>query len=297
MSVKAQRNDVTAEFGPFSFRAEQRHEFDKGVVEIRRYFWSHGVEGTTPAVHDAVVLNMAITSRPAHTKVDRVEAYGRPTGSDAGRLLVMIPGACYHVSAPSGAFRSLHCSLHCSEFERLFGETIDWGSLSQLGGELSPGTEIERLMTRIYDELVRERIGQAAVIESCATTLCVELLRRFRQGRPRRPDVHAGGLPAWRMRLLMERVHADMPAPSVTELSDLCGLTTRQLSRVFKAETGMTIGRYVDEATMERAHRLLTSTELTIAAIARELGFANSDSFSQSYRRITGVPPSRSRHR
>jgi AraC family transcriptional regulator len=80
-------------------------------------------------------------------------------------------------------------------------------------------------------------------------------------------------------------------------LADLCGLTERQLSRAFKAETGMTIGRFVDEVTMERAHRLLTTTSLSIGGIAQELGFASADSFARSFRRLTGSPPSKIRPR
>jgi transcriptional regulator GlxA family with amidase domain len=46
---------------------------------------------------------------------------------------------------------------------------------------------------------------------------------------------------------------------------------------------------------MERAHRLLTSTDHSIARIGRDLGFASADSFAQSYRRVTGALPSQVR--
>jgi transcriptional regulator GlxA family with amidase domain len=59
----------------------------------------------------------------------------------------------------------------------------------------------------------------------------------------------------------------------------------------------MTIGRFVEEVTVERAHRLLTTTRLPIAGIARELGFASADSFARSFRRVTGTPPSKIRLR
>lgn len=62
-----------------------------------------------------------------------------------------------------------------------------------------------------------------------------------------------------------------------------------QLSRAFKAETGKPIGRFVDEATMERAHRMLTMTAFPIGVIANQLGFASTVTFARSYRRIAGV--------
>lgn len=282
---------------PVTFRVEQHCEFDKGTIKIGRYFWSRRVEQTIHGIDDALVLNMALTSRPTETKVDRVESHAGPPRKGAGRLLVMMPGAAYHISAPGGSFRCMQCALSCAKLEELAGEPIDWASLSELGGELGPGSKIEHLLMQILDELTCEQLGQAGAIDAYATALCIELLRRFRREQPSRPDVHSGGLATWRMRLVVDRVHADKASPSVTELADLCGLTTRQLSRAFKAETGMTVGRYIDEATMERAHRLLTSTELSVGDIARALGFASADSFAQSYRRITGVLPSRARRR
>lgn len=277
------------------FRILQHHAFDGGELEVRRYFWASSVDSTFLSMDDELILNLALTSRPERTKVGRLQSTSAPLDQEAGRLLVMMPRSPYHVIAPSGAFRSLHCALRCSKFEQLCGEPIDWDALIELGGEFKSGTKIEQLLVQMHDELVHERAARHAMIEAYANALCIELYRGFRQGRPLRPDVHIGGLATWRMRVITERVHADLPAPSVSDLASLCGLTTRQLSRAFKAETGMTIGRYVDEATIERAHRMLTSTNITIAAIARELGFASADSFAQSYRRVTGSPPSHAR--
>jgi AraC family transcriptional regulator len=246
---------------------------------------------------DVLVLNMALTSRPQHTRVERITEESDPLAGEAGRLLIMIPGMSYQLAAPSGSFRSLHCAISCAKFEEIAGEPIDWPSLRSFGGEVRQGPGVETHLTRVHEELVSNRIGQETVIEACVDMICVNLVRQFREGRPARPDIHNGGLAAWRMRTISGRVQSDGPAPRIVELASLCGLTERQLSRAFKAETGMTIGRFVDEVTMERAHRLLTATTLPIAAIARELGFASGDSFARSFRRLTGTPPSKIRAR
>jgi AraC family transcriptional regulator len=282
---------------PVPFRVEHRQELDAALIEVRRYFWSKPIEQTIHAMSDALVINMALTSRPSRTRVDRISPEENSTGGDAGRLLIMIPGVPYYLVAPGGSFRSLHCAIGCTRFEAVTGEAIDWQALGPFSGEARPGLGIETHLTRIHDELVHNGLGRQTVIEACVNLICVELSRQFRRGRPARPDVHTGGLAAWRMRLIIERIHADRPAPRLAELASLCGLTERQLSRAFKAETGSTLGRVVDEVTTERAHRLLTGTSLPIAGIARELGFASADSFAQSFRRHTGTAPSRIRHR
>jgi AraC family transcriptional regulator len=288
-----------AEFATLAvpFRVDHRHEFKDALVEVRRYFWSKPIEQTMKAMNDALVINMALTSRPPHTRVDRIAAESHPLAGEAGRVLIMLPGAPYHLTAPSGSFRSLHCAISCAKFEELVGETIDWPALGPLGGEAWTGLGIETYLTRIHDELVRNRLGRETAIEACVEMICIDLSRQFRSGRPSRPDVHTGGLAAWRMRTILSRIHSEGPAPRIAELANVCGLTERQLGRAFKAETGMTLGRFVGEVTMERAHRLLTTTSLSYAEIARQLGFASADSFAQSYRRLTGAPPSRIRQR
>ena len=277
---------------PVSFRVEQQVAFDGGAAEVRRYRWFKHLDETIRAPDDELVLNMALGSRPAHTRVDRIETDTEPLAGDAGRLLVMMPGADYRLFAPSGAFRSLHCAIRCAKFVSVLGQDIDWPELRELSGELKPGTEIERLLNRMHDELIHERAGRAPAIEAFAQLLCVELFRHFRERQPGQPTVHSGGLSAWRMRWSWTDFMTQVPAPRLAELAQLCGLTERQLSRSFKAETGVTVGRFVDDVTMERAHRLLTTTGLSIAEIATELGFASADSFAQSYRRATGASPS-----
>ena len=278
-----------------SYRAEQHLHFDHGFVELRKYLWSQRVEELSFVTDDMLVLNMALTSRPEKTRLDRVGSQNPAFQNEAGRLMVIMPRTSYHLSAPSGALRSIHFALDRRKFELLLGDQIDWSDWSQMGELSSPGSEIEGLLGRIYNELRQNMIGREAAIEAYANALCIELARRFRRGLPARPDLHRGGLASWRMNLLRDRIRAEGPAPKITELADLCGLTERQLGRAFKAETGQTIGHFVDEATMERAYRLLTTTDLSVGAIAIRLGFASIDTFAHSFHRLTGRLPSQVR--
>ena len=282
---------------PVPFRVEHHCQFEDVVVEVRRYFWSGPLEQTLVPLTESLNIDMALTSRPPHTKVDRISARVEPLSGDAGRLLVMVPGVSYRLAAPSGSLRSLYCAIGRTTFESFAGEAVDWASLGASGTHQQLSSGLETHLRRIHEELVRNRLGREAMIRACIHMICIELARRLRRGRPARPDVHTAGLAAWRMRLILARIQAEEPSPRVVELADLCGLTERQLRRAFKAETGFTIGRYIDEAAMERAHLLLTTTDLPISGIAQRLGFATADSFAQSFRRLTGVPPSKVRQR
>jgi AraC family transcriptional regulator len=189
------------------------------------------------------------------------------------------------------------CALSRKKFEEILGDDLDWGDHLHRIGLDAQGSGIEFLLNRIYQELCQERFARDIAIDSYASALCVELARLLRLNERRRLGVQKGGLSPWRMQILRDRIHADAPAPRVEELSQLAGITARQLSRAFKAETGKMLGRYVDEATAERALHLLTVTEHSIKDIAAELGFANSASFAYAFRRSTGVLPSQVRRR
>lgn len=59
----------------------------------------------------------------------------------------------------------------------------------------------------------------------------------------------------------------------------------------FQAETGRTVGDYVQRVKLERAQHLLSTSTLSIAEIARQVGFSSPAAFSTAFRRLCGQPP------
>lgn len=80
-----------------------------------------------------------------------------------------------------------------------------------------------------------------------------------------------------------------------TELADEIGLSVRQLERRFKAELGVTPKRYYLWLRINRAHRLLQQTDLSVAQVASGAGFGSLEHFSRAYRRFFGCAPSQDR--
>ncbi|PAU74725.1 GlxA family transcriptional regulator [Halomonas salipaludis] len=90
------------------------------------------------------------------------------------------------------------------------------------------------------------------------------------------------------------RRHIEAPL-STAELASHAGLSTRQLERRFKHELGVTPMRYYLWLRINRAHRLLQQTDLSVASVASAAGFASLEHFSRSYRRFFGCAPSSDR--
>lgn len=68
-------------------------------------------------------------------------------------------------------------------------------------------------------------------------------------------------------------------------------LSSRQLQRLFKKELGFSVAEYCRNVRMERATRLLRSTDLQVSEIAYDLGYSWPEHFKRDFKRFSGVTP------
>ncbi len=78
-------------------------------------------------------------------------------------------------------------------------------------------------------------------------------------------------------------------------LAEQLSVSESTLTKRFRAETGLTLGRYLDSMLMQRARELLL-TDQSIAEIAEQLDFCDQFYFSRFFRQRQGETPSRYRH-
>ena len=78
---------------------------------------------------------------------------------------------------------------------------------------------------------------------------------------------------------------------SLEELAKSAGMSKFHFLRSFKEATGMTPHAYLNIARVEKARRLLLTTEKSIAETAVECGFSDQAHLSRAYKKIYGAPP------
>jgi len=78
---------------------------------------------------------------------------------------------------------------------------------------------------------------------------------------------------------------------SVEELADAAGLSARQFSRAFRAETGQSPAKAVETLRVEAARLLMEQGRHSMDVIAVETGFADSDRMRRAFLRTLGQPP------
>jgi transcriptional regulator GlxA family with amidase domain len=78
---------------------------------------------------------------------------------------------------------------------------------------------------------------------------------------------------------------------SVEELADAAGLSPRQFSRAFKAETGQSPAKAVENLRVEAARLLMERGRHSMDVIANETGFADRERMRRAFLRTLGQPP------
>ena len=74
-------------------------------------------------------------------------------------------------------------------------------------------------------------------------------------------------------------------------LAEKVYLSSGYLSFIFKKETGMNLNRFIRVFRMEKAKELLRTTNMKVAMVSEQVGFANSSYFCRSFREYYGSSP------
>lgn len=84
--------------------------------------------------------------------------------------------------------------------------------------------------------------------------------------------------------------HLDKPL-SVRQLAEAAHLSPRQFSRAFRAETGQSPAKAVENLRIEAARLMMEQSRHPIDVIARQTGFADRDRMRRAFVRAFGQPP------
>lgn len=138
-------------------------------------------------------------------------------------------------------------------------------------------------------ELVADEAGQSTVLDRLLDLVVVKAVRTILSSSPALPSDPsvAGALRA------MEE-HPEHPW-TVESLGTHVGLSRAALARRFSQQVGEAPLSYLTRWRLALAADLLAGTDLTLAAIASRVGYANAFALSTAFKRVQGVPPSQYR--
>ncbi|HEX8145172.1 MAG TPA: AraC family transcriptional regulator [Pyrinomonadaceae bacterium] len=94
--------------------------------------------------------------------------------------------------------------------------------------------------------------------------------------------------------LMQEDSHLELP---LYKMAQSVHLSLWHLCHLFKAETGMSVARYLKSLRMQRAKLLLESTFLSVKEIMNKVGVSDESHFVRDFKAIYGLTPAQYRAR
>jgi AraC family transcriptional regulator len=108
----------------------------------------------------------------------------------------------------------------------------------------------------------------------------------------RAPQVNRGGLASWQERAVVSYIEEHLGEQiSLSKLAELARLSQHHFCRAFKQSFGIPPHQYQVQRRMEVAKSLLANRTISVTDIALGLGYAQTSSFSSSFRKMTGWTP------
>ena len=150
------------------------------------------------------------------------------------------------------------------------------------------------LISQLVSTLANEVDGglfDSILVDALNTALAVQLIRLC--GDPAAITLApASGLSRERLKRVYDYVegHLDQRL-GLTDLAEISCLSPYHFSRSFKQAVGVGPQRYITQRRLERAKTLMRRTNLPLALIAQEAGFADQSHLTSVFRREVGVTP------
>ena len=156
--------------------------------------------------------------------------------------------------------------------------------------------QVDAPMLHVFAERLRTELangGQTGTLfaDTMLQMLSEEMRQLFADPRPKPETADCNVAPA------RDVIHEEFERPiSLAELAALCQLSQSQLLRAFRQRYGTTPHKYLLKRRIEKAKRvLLSETEIPLAQIALDLGYADQSHLSRAFVAATGVTPNRFR--
>ncbi|WP_404477014.1 helix-turn-helix domain-containing protein [Novosphingobium sp. BL-52-GroH] len=263
------------------FYIEANATVQDASVDLRHFNWVLPCSGTfSPEKH---YIDYSLDSRPRRSMI----SVGRPGHRiPTGDILYMPPHRQY-IGEPALQERHLVCVALGDRFLEAFFEAEH-----PLVG-LDPCVDIQNgAMRRLFEGLASELrspgFASTTLIQSMLMGLAVELYRHLGIGEA---DT-ATGRNSRQVRQIVDYVMENLSAPlGIADIAMNCNMSLRHVARVFKNETGVSLGEFVARSRIGLAKDLLRCENVRIKEISWRCGFASTSAFSAAFRVATGQTP------
>ncbi len=186
-------------------------------------------------------------------------------------------------------------------FQEMIGINFDSTFIEQIADELT-GKKVEIIAQWAAQDPLIQQLGldlqrefqqspRRLYVESVIQVLANHLIRHYCTSQIAIADA-TSKLSPQKLQKTIDYIHARLEQDiTLSELADVVQMSQYRFARAFKQSTGIPPHQYLLSQRIERAKKLLTLTQLQIADISYQLGFASQSHFAATFRRFTKVTP------
>jgi AraC family transcriptional regulator len=238
-------------------------------------------------IRDGFRLDLSLTPRPRNARARYCDRWGPNRFERIGQLFLIRKGERLHARNEPCAGHGIACHFEPKLIDAWFGEELAWPDPCLEASLDINAPVVKSLLMRMGEEVRHPGFAHQVMLDSTTIQLAIELRRYFTRIGVERAS---GGLAAWRLALIDERLATLASIPELSELADLCSMSVRQLTRAFRVSRGCSIAEHIAQKRIAQAKQLLAEG-MPIKLIAHSLGFASQANFSYAFRLATGLTP------
>lgn len=251
------------------------------MMDIRQYDWVRPSAGQLLPQRHYLDISLDGSTRRS---ILRSERWVEPQYS--GSVLYLPPDAIYW-GQPALEKRKLMCLSFGNRFLSEVFEDENPLRHAVAHADIQNPT-LRRYLLAIASELASPGFAAGPLLEAMAIGATVELARWSQLV----ADSTIGTILPHQARRIEEYIRENLSSTlSISDIGRACGMSTRNVARVFKQATGVSIGDFIARCRIELAKELLASDELRIKEVSWRCGFRSSSAFSAAFRSATGTTP------
>jgi AraC family transcriptional regulator len=184
----------------------------------------------------------------------------------------------------------LRQSAYAAAVNEMYGVEVSAAEIVPRFAILDP--LLEELALTVASALRDGSVRDGLYIDTLAQMIIVHLARNHSSQSRTAPAPLVNGLPTWKIRRLIDFIEENLDRDLTLEsLASEVGISPLYLPRAFKSAVGQSTHQYVLRRRVERARKLLQTSDIPIAEIALSSGFSSQSHLSNWFLKLIGVSP------
>lgn len=264
-------------------------------VQVSDFLWEEGEK-----IHQ-LDDNFIIGYRPYPAQVSVAAQLNNGRLQSFGQLM-FFPAKVEVTTDPANCnerVRNIRCHFDAEWLRQIWLSMPQWESDSLTRCFDMRNLRIEQTLQRLGQEALNPGFASTLMVESLSNTIAIEIVRHFNASPEGiRVRTQEGKLSNADISRIVEYIDScENHCPNIDEIANVCDISPAHLRRSFKRTTGRTVHDAVEKIRLRKAQDLLIGTDLPLKVISYRLGFANSSTFSSTFRRASSETPSDYRRR